>query len=138
MSLSGALSNALSGLTAASHNAQVTASNLANIMTEGYARRELELGASALGSHGGVRVTGITRHANPGLIAERRTAASQQAGNSTLAAYFNRLETLVGTPADGSSLSARLANFETSLVSAASRPDLAGQLNQVFFQMRRR
>ncbi len=132
MSLSGALSNALSGLTAASQNAQVTASNLANIMTEGYARRELELGARALGSYGGVRVAGITRHANPGLIAERRTAASQQAGNSSLAVYFSRLETLVGTPADGSSLSARLANFETSLVSAASRPDLAGRLNQVF------
>ena len=38
MSLSGALSNALSGLTAASRNAQVTASNLANVMTDGYGR----------------------------------------------------------------------------------------------------
>ena len=136
MSLSGALSNALSGLNAASRNAQTTVSNLANVMTEGYARRELELGARGLGSHGGVRVAGIIRHANPGLIAERRLAGSEQAGNSRLADYFSRLEALVGTPADGASLSARIADFETSLVSAASRPDLANRLDQVFFDAR--
>ena len=130
MSLSGALSNALSGLTAASRNAQITASNLANVMTEGYARRELELGSRQLGSSGGVTVTGITRHANPGVIAERRMAGSEQAGSSRQADFFNRLEVLVGTPSDAFSLSARLADFEASLVSAASRPDLANRLEQ--------
>jgi len=130
MSLSGALSNALSGLTAASRNAQITASNLANVMTEGYARRELELGSRQLGSSGGVTVTGITRHANPGVIAERRMAGSEQAGSSRQADFFNRLEALVGTPSVTFSLSARLADFEASLVSAASRPDLANRLEQ--------
>jgi flagellar hook-associated protein 1 FlgK len=136
MSLSGALSNALSGLTAASRNAQVTASNLANVMTEGYARRELELSARSLGSSGGVRVNGIARHADPVLIAEHRMASSGQAGSSRLASYFNRLEALVGTPSDEASLSARIADFETSLVSAASRPDLTGRLNQLFHDAR--
>lgn len=133
MSLSGALSNALTGLTAASQNAQVTASNLANIMTEGYARREIELGARALGSHGGVTVTAVTRHADPGLISEGRMATAELAGDTRRASYFNRLEGLVGTPSDANSLSARLADFETSLVAAASRPDLTGRLNQVFY-----
>lgn len=136
MSLSGALSNALSGLTAASRNAQITASNLANVMTEGYARRELELGSHTMGGHGGVKVAGITRHANPGLISERRMAGSDLAGNARLAEYHARLEALVGTPADAASLSARLADFETSLVAAASRPDLSERLNQVFFDAR--
>lgn len=133
MSLSGALSNALSGLTAASRNAQVTASNLANVMTDGYARRELDVGSRILGSHGGVRVNGIIRHADPGLVALRRSAGSQQSFDTRLSDYHNRLEASVGTPADASSLSARIADLETSLVSAASRPDLNDRLNQVFY-----
>ena len=131
MSLSGALSNALSGLTAASRNAQITASNLANVMTEGYARREIDLGSRILGGGGGVTVNGIIRHANPGLIAERRMATSDQSATTRLGTYFNRLESLVGTPADGDSLSSRIADFEASLISAASRPDLTKRLNQV-------
>lgn len=131
MSLSGALSNALSGLTAASRSAQVTASNLANVMTDGYARREVELGARALGGYGGVSVNGITRHATPALISERRAAISDRENGSRMAGFLRRLETLVGTPAEGNSLSARVADFEASLVSAASRPDLSGRLDKV-------
>lgn len=131
MSLSGALSNALSGLTAASRSAQVTASNLSNIMTPGYGRRGLELGSRALGGYGGVTVNGVIRHVSPSLISERRIAASSQSGSNTLASYHNRLESLVGTPANGDSLSSRLADFETSLIAAASRPDLDQRLNQV-------
>lgn len=133
MSLSGALSNALSGLTAASRNAQVTASNLANVMTDGYARREIELGSRHHSSYGGVTVNGIVRHADPSIIALKRDAGSEQALNSELSGYYSRLESLVGTPDDGASLSAKIADFETSLVSAASRPDLNNRLNQVFF-----
>lgn len=136
MSLSGALSNAFSGLTAASRSAQVTASNLANVMTEGYGRRELEIGARVLGGYGGVTINGITRHVDPGLISERRMATSDQEGNERLAGYFNRLEALVGTPADGDSLSARISDFEASLVSAASRPDLSERLSQVVIDAR--
>lgn len=130
MSLSGALSNALSGLTAASRAAQITASNLANVMTEGYGRRELEVVPRIVGGHGGVRVAGITRHVTLALISERRMATSDQSASTRLADYFTRLETLVGTPAEGDSLSSQIADFEASLVSAASRPDLADRLNQ--------
>ncbi|UYV37584.1 flagellar hook-associated protein FlgK [Rhodobacteraceae bacterium D3-12] len=132
MSLSGALSNALTGLTAASRNAQVTASNLANVMTDGYARRELELSSRSLGSGGGVTVSGIVRRADPSLISLRRSTSADQAFNTQLSDFHNRLEGLVGTPADGSSLTAQLADFEASLVAAASRPDLQDRLTQVF------
>ena len=59
MTLSAALSNALSGLTAASRNAQVTASNISNAMTEGYGRRELEVVSRDIGGMGGVTRTCI-------------------------------------------------------------------------------
>ncbi|WP_322867060.1 hypothetical protein U5922_013265 [Aquicoccus sp. G2-2] len=131
MSLSGALSNALSGLTAASRSAQVTASNLANVMTDGYSRREVQLSARSSGGQGGVMISGVTRHASPGLIAERRMALSDQSGATRLADYYTRLESLVGTPDKADSLSARMSELEASLVDAASRPDLSGRLNTV-------
>ena len=43
MSISSALSNALSGLNAVSRAADVVSSNVANAMTEGYGKREIEL-----------------------------------------------------------------------------------------------
>ena len=55
MSLSNALSNAVSGIVAASRGTEVVASNLANAMTPGFARREVQLSARPwIGGGGGV------------------------------------------------------------------------------------
>ncbi|MFD2438939.1 flagellar basal body protein [Paracoccus kondratievae] len=43
MSISSAISNAVSGLTAASRGTEVVSANIANALTPGYARRELNL-----------------------------------------------------------------------------------------------
>ncbi|MCW1954561.1 MAG: flagellar hook-associated protein FlgK [Roseobacter sp.] len=130
MSLSGALSNAISGLTAATRSAQIVSSNLANSMTEGYGRRDVEL-LSQDARGGGVTVLGTVRHRQPALVAEMRDANSNQAAQQNLANFQTKLEQLVGTPDEASSLTARMARFEAALVSAISRPDLAGRLDQV-------
>jgi hypothetical protein len=49
MTISGALSNALSGLRAAGRGAEVVSSNISNALTPGYARRELSLVSSSIG-----------------------------------------------------------------------------------------
>lgn len=59
MSISSSLNSALSGLNAASRAAGTVSANIANAMTEGYGRRELDLSARTLGGRGaGVAVTG--------------------------------------------------------------------------------
>ena len=56
MSISGSLSNALSGLTAAGRAAAVVSSNISNSMTEGYGKRDLVLTERMLaGTGAGVR-----------------------------------------------------------------------------------
>ncbi|NVK62657.1 MAG: flagellar hook-associated protein FlgK, partial [Rhodobacteraceae bacterium] len=60
MSLSGALSNALSGLTANSSAASLVASNIANATTESYGRRTLETSSRTVGV-GGVQIDGVNR-----------------------------------------------------------------------------
>ncbi|MCZ7674927.1 MAG: flagellar basal body protein [Roseovarius sp.] len=58
MSISSALSNALSGLSASSAQVQLASANVANALTPGYAPRGLELSARATGGAGGVIVRG--------------------------------------------------------------------------------
>ena len=60
MSISGALSNALSGLSAASRAVSLVSTNIANAMTDGYGRRDIELAARGIG--GGVDVVGGGGH----------------------------------------------------------------------------
>lgn len=133
MSLSGAVSNAISGLTAATRSAGIVSSNLANVMTEGYARRDIELEARS-GGVGGVRISATVRARNPMILAEMRSAVSERSADTSLADFHNKLEQFVGTPDSASSLSARFASLEAAFVSAASRPDLVGRLDQVVYE----
>lgn len=122
MSISGALNNALSGLSATSRMAEVVSNNLSNSMTEGYARRSVQLSASVLGAGGGVRIAGIDRFVDAGLLADRRLSdAALSAGERGVAALTS-LEIDLGGPDDASSLSARLASLESAFISASSDP----------------
>jgi flagellar hook-associated protein 1 FlgK len=130
MSITGALSNALSGLTAASRSAEVIASNIANVATEGYAARTLTL-SSRQGTMGGVRVDGVQRELSPSLLAERRLADAEQTQSQDLADALRRIEGLFGTPLDPASLSAGTVALESALIEASSRPDLPERLQNV-------
>lgn len=123
MSISSTLSNALSGLTASSRAADVVSSNIANAMTEGYATRRLDVAARMIGNDGsGVRVVGVTRQEDSILLGQRRSASADLGASQTNADFLMRLETMIGAPDDTGSLSARMADFEGKLVSAANSP----------------
>jgi flagellar hook-associated protein 1 FlgK len=132
MSISGALSNALSGLTAASRSAEVVASNIANAATEGYAVRSLSL-SSRQSTTGGVKIDGIQRYVDSTLLAERRLADADHEQSKALSKTIQRVETLFGSPLEASSLVMRAAALETSLVEAASRPESPERLAGVIF-----
>lgn len=125
MSLTVALSNALSGLNVSSRAADIVSTNLANILTEGYAPRELGIAARRAG---GASVTGVTRHVDLNLLQDRRFADSETANAQTQANALARLENIVGTPDETGSLSALLSRFEADLVSAVNRPEAQGRL----------
>lgn len=121
MSISSALNNALTGLTATSRMAAVVSSNLSNALTEGYGRRSVELSAAQVGtSGGGVRVETINRFVDAGLLSDRRQADAALSGESRNVATLTRLEKALGGPDDSAGLSARLRAFEAALISASS------------------
>ncbi len=132
MSISQSLNNAVTGLTAASRSAELVSNNVANVNTEGYGRREIELSARALGSHGaGVTIEGVARMVDQTILRDRRLADASAAESDTRARFFVQLERLMGTPDDPSSLAGRTATLEASLVEAASRPDSQPRLQSV-------
>jgi len=131
MTISSALSAALSGLSASSRAAAVVSDNIANASTEGFGPRSLSLSSISHGSGRGVQVNGVTRASDPVLLGERRAAGAGQGAADTRAAFLKKIEALIGTPDSAASLSAKFDAFEASLVSAQSRPDSQSRLEAV-------
>lgn len=130
MSLSSAISNAASGLAASARAVQITSSNVANALTEGYASRRLDLASSSLNGVGtGVRIAGITRQNDPVLAGLLRDAAGNAAHDTTRSAFWEKAEAAIGLP--GAGISKALSKFENALISASSRPDLEPRLSSV-------
>lgn len=132
MSISGSLNNALSGLAAASRSAQLVSNNVANALTEGYGRREITLSGRVLdGGGAGVRVDAVTRAVDQGVLRDRRFADASfgyALGKST---FLEKLSALVGTPEQDQSISGLFRSLESSLITAASRPDSDTRLSAV-------
>lgn len=132
MSISLALSNALSGLGAVSRGTEVVSSNLANALTPGYGARELQLSSRTLGGNGGgVRVEGIARLVPAAILADHRIAESSLGSSSTLSNFQVTIENATGSANQSDSLTTILGNFQASLVSAAANPDSDAELRNV-------
>ena len=132
MSMSSALNNAVSGLTANARMAEVVSSNLSNALTDGYARRSVELSSVQVGGVGaGVRVDSITRNVDAGLLADRRVAEAGLRGQERTADTTQRLQQALGTPEDPAGLGGQLAALESALISASSDPASETRLAEV-------
>lgn len=132
MSLSGALSNALSGLTANSRAAEVVSNNVANALTEGFARRELGLSVRTLdGAGAGVKVDGVTRQIDRTALSDRRLADAAAANAAVRSDFYTDLESAIGSTEVEGSFTARIGDLEAALIEAASRPDSEARLANV-------
>lgn len=131
MSLTGSISNALSGLVATSRAAQLVSSNLANALTEGYSRRELELTASSWTNLGGVQVAGVRRVSDLALLADKRSAGADLGFHSPSSEAARSLVAIFGAPDDASSLSGHLSRFDSALRFAESSPESQTRLGEV-------
>ncbi len=132
MSISSALTNALSGLTAQSKAAELVSSNIANVSTPGYSRRELILASRTVGTPGqGVQVVGVQRTVDQALLGDRRLAQSAAGDAELRAGFFKRVEQSIGTPGDSFSISGRAAALNSALLEASSHPESESRLSNV-------
>ncbi len=124
MTISQALLNAGSGLSAASRRAGVTSNNIANALTEGYSRRDVVLSERVTGAQGaGVIVSGVNRVTNPSITYERRIADAEHSFNGANAGAMTRISNLIGGPEEAGSLFQKYANLESAMRALAETPD---------------
>ena len=125
MSISSALSNAMTGLRAAGRTSEVISANIANASTPSYGVRSLALSSSQIG---GVFIDGVNRSVNPGLLSDVRLSEAEFSNQSATNTFLTDLENILGTPDEPDSLAARMSEFESSLILAGSRPDAPERL----------
>jgi flagellar hook-associated protein 1 FlgK len=130
MTIMGAMNTAISGLAAASRGAAVVSNNLANALTDGYGRRELDLAARA-GGGGGVVVVGETRFTDTVILTDRRSADAAYARHGAAAAFFEQVQSVMGEPGSGRSLDDLVTEVETGLLAAAAQPQSELRMEQV-------
>lgn len=124
MSISNALSNALSGLNASSRRAEVASNNIANATTEGYARQTVDTNNRVTGGRSdGVSVGPVERASDPRLSASRREADAQASADARIATGARTIADAIGAPDDPGSLFNRIAAMESSFRGVAENPE---------------
>lgn len=132
MSLSAGFASAISGLTAVNKQVEVISNNIANATTAGYGRRELVTTARATGGAGlGVQIVGVARQGDLALQNDRRVAQSAEANSAITSAALKTIERAIGTTDSAVSLQSRIADFDSKLIEATSRPDSEARLQAV-------
>ncbi len=120
MSISAALSSAVSGLSATGRAAQTASQNVANALTPGYGVREVRLSSDRTG---GVRVDAVDRRTDIALLTDRRAADASSAGAGTRLSALEKVADAVGRADSATSIAARLGDLNARFLDAASRPD---------------
>ncbi len=126
MTLTTALSTALTGLDVARRNLQVTANNVANVNTEGYVRKRMDQSPLVLDGRGmGARAEDVARITDAFLTNELRRQRSVLARDSVLSeGLVSAQNNLFGRPGDPrGGIEARLSELATALESFALQPE---------------
>ena len=123
MSISTALSNAVSGLTVSSRTAELISDNVANALTPGYLRKSLDIESRVVAGAGhGARVAGVVAAQDPVLTAERRRVESSSSEAQTELDTLDRITRALGTPGQTNALAERAAALETALAASTGDP----------------
>jgi len=132
MSLSAALSIALSGLRVATTQMQLASNNISNAQTPGYTEKTASLTADVFGSgDGGVNIASYTRSANAALTTSYNNATSQASFYSTQNNYLTQVQSILGSNVNNPPLSTALANFQSAWTQFSAAPEDSTQQQSV-------
>ncbi|MDO5620887.1 MAG: flagellar hook-associated protein FlgK [Paracoccus sp. (in: a-proteobacteria)] len=132
MSISAALSSALSGIGTVSKTTEIVSSNIANAQNPSYGRRAVEISSrTAFGNGGGVQIDSISRVVSNRAIADTRLAQARLASDQTYSAFYAELGQKIGLPGEADALTTRLGNVQANLIAATAEPSNGILLNRV-------
>src|SRR5690349_11490802 len=116
MSLTQALTTALSGLNATQTGLSLVAGNVANAQTPGYVRKTAVLAENGIGSTGAsVRVVQVQRILDQFVQGQLRTESAGAAYADVRESLYSQLQGLYGAPGSASTLENALNGFTSAL-----------------------
>lgn len=124
MGLSTALNSALSGLRATQAGLELVANNVANVDTQGYTRKTLQLNAAINGDKAaGVRVGDVQRELDTYLRRQVQVETSGWSYTQVAASTLDRLQRMFGVPGSANAFDTMVNNFANALDSLVTTPD---------------
>jgi flagellar hook-associated protein 1 FlgK len=131
MSLTQALSSALSGLTVNQASIAMVAANVANADTPGYTRKTVDQVATGANSSVGVRVSDIQREIDLYVQKQLRVENAGASYADTRANMYSQLQNIYGQPGSDTSLESVYNSFTSALQTLSTSPDDPGARSAV-------
>jgi flagellar hook-associated protein 1 FlgK len=123
MSLTQALSTALTGLTVTQTSMSLVAGNVANAQTPGYVRKTPSIVENASGITGSaVQVDAINRVLDQFVQAQMRTESAGTGYADAVNNIYNQLQGIYGTPGSSGTLESTFNNFTSALQALGTTP----------------
>ena len=126
MSLSSALSIAMTGLRANQASMAIVSSNVANAQTPGYVAQSAIQTTIVSGGVGiGVRIDGVDRQLDKFIQSQLRTETSGGGYATQMANVLSQLQSVYGTPGNAGTLETSFSNFTSALQTLSASPNSA-------------
>ncbi|WP_025898320.1 flagellar hook-associated protein FlgK [Sneathiella glossodoripedis] len=126
MSLNAIMNSGVTGMLAHQQALNVTSSNIANVQTEGYARKVVDYSTIVLGGQGaGVDVEDVRRVTDEFILRELRLSTASSEQYAAMSDIYGKLQALLGDPAANTSLTGKMDSIHTSLASLSVDPTLS-------------
>ncbi|HEU0118621.1 MAG TPA: flagellar hook-associated protein FlgK [Alphaproteobacteria bacterium] len=132
MSLSSALSVALTGLQISTAQLQITSNNISNAQTAGYTDKTTNITSLSLGNDAaGAQITGFSRATNSGLTTSYNNATSESSYYSTQNSYLSQIQQILDSTDNPPALSNAVSQFQSAWTQYAAAPEDGAQQQAV-------
>ena len=123
MSLTSALSTAITGLTTAQQRLALTSSNISNVNTKGYSRKIAGQETVLLDGVGsGSRLSDVHRNVDRNLLKQLREEKGDLGRDQARQELYKQMQQAFGAPKDSTSVAARLTKLANSWDALAANP----------------
>ncbi|MBO0335197.1 flagellar hook-associated protein FlgK [Sneathiella sp. CAU 1612] len=126
MSLNAIFNSGVSGMLAHQTALNVTSTNIANVQTEGYARKTVEYSALSINGIGtGVEVSEVRRITDEFIAKELRLATAGSEQYKAMSEIYGQLQSLLGDPAANNSLTGKLDSMNSAFAALTIDPTMS-------------
>ncbi len=128
LSITLAISSAISALQANQSALATTANNIANANTEGYSRKVVDINSRQIeGTGAGVEISSVTRRVDEFLVRDMRVQLSNLGLSEVLDRFYGNTQDMFGPPDSNTSIAATLSELAAALQSMAITPESSNE-----------